>query len=58
MRSEVSQAVKASYSMYPLNTYYLHSMVEIEILDGIKAVKIVMNAEDSVEWWAEEKGRI
>ena len=44
--------------MYPLNAYYLHSMVEIEILDGIKVVKIVMDADDSVEWWAEGKGRI
>ena len=47
---ESSQAMKERYCIFPLNIYRLsHSIVEIEILEGIKAVKIVMDAEDSVE---------
>ena len=33
-------------------------MVEIKILEGIKAVKIVMDVEDSVEWgWGDREER-
>ena len=53
--SEVSQAMKERYCMYPLNIRYPFFTMEIKLLEGIKAVKIVINAEDSMEQW--ERGR-